>query len=109
MNQLFMNLLLNAIEAIRRGPGSGIIRVRTRRHNDRIRIEIEDTGCGIPPEKLDRIFDPNFTNKGVRMGAGFGLAICYQIVRAHHGTIEAESRPGEGARFTVTLPVSRAA
>ena len=104
LNQLFMNLLLNAKEAIERGGRRGEIRVRTWAQPDTIHIEISDNGCGIPSEHLDKIFDPGFTTKGVQVGTGLGLAICYQIVRAHKGTIEVSSRPGEGATFTVKLP-----
>jgi signal transduction histidine kinase len=104
LNQLFMNLLLNAKEAIERGGRRGEIRVRTSAQPDTIRIEISDNGCGIPSEHLDKIFDPGFTTRGVQVGTGLGLAICYQIVRAHKGTIEVSSRPGEGATFTVKLP-----
>ena len=104
LNQVFMNLLLNAKEAIERGGRRGEIRVRTFAQPDTIHIQISDNGCGIPSENLDKIFDPGFTTKGVQVGTGLGLAICYQIVRAHKGTIEVSSRPGEGATFTVKLP-----
>lgn len=64
---------------------------------------IADNGCGIPPENLDRVFDPGFAAKGAGVGTGLGLPTCYQIVRAHQGRIEVASRPGEGSTFTVTL------
>jgi len=106
LNQLFMNLLLNAIEAIRRAGRRGRIRIRTRVQDGAIGVAIEDNGCGIAPEHLDKIFDPGFTTKGVRVGTGLGLPICYQIARAHRGQIQAESRAGEGSRFTLTLPLA---
>jgi signal transduction histidine kinase len=105
LNQLFMNLLLNAKEAIDQTTNRGLIRLRTWAEGDSVKLEVADNGCGIASEDLGKIFDPGFTTKGVRVGTGLGLPICYQIVRAHQGRIEADSRPGEGTRFTVTLPV----
>ena len=105
LNQLFMNLLLNAKEAIAQTGSPGLIRVRTWFEADSVKIQIEDNGCGIAPENLSRIFDPGFTTKGVRVGTGLGLPICHQIVRAHRGRIDVDSRLGKGATFTVTLPV----
>ncbi len=68
-------------------------------------IEISDTGCGIPPVNLKKIFDPGFTTKGVGVGTGLGLAICYRIVNDHRGTIEAQSTVGRGTTFRILLPV----
>lgn len=104
LNQLFMNLLWNAAEAIRRTGKKGVIRIRTWTEADTVNVEISDTGCGIPEENLGRIFDPGFTTKGVGVGLGLGLAICHQIVRAHRGQIEVTSDPGHGASFVVRLP-----
>jgi len=70
-----------------------------------VRIEVEDTGEGIPPEMLGHIFDPMFTTKRMGTGAGLGLAICSQILQQHGGTIDVRSRPHEGTCFTITLPV----
>ena len=106
LNQVFMNLLLNASEAIHQRGDAGVIRLRTRSSGDFIQFEIEDNGSGIAAEHLEKIFDPGFTTKGVGVGAGLGLAICYQIVHAHRGRIEVNSRAGEGGHFTVTLPVN---
>ena len=106
LNQVFMNLLLNASDAIHQGGTAGAIRLRTRSREDFVEFEIEDNGSGIAAEHLEKIFDPGFTTKGVRVGVGLGLAICYQIVDAHRGRIEVNSRVGEGSSFTVTLPVN---
>jgi len=108
LNQLFMNLLLNAKQAIDRDGRPGLIRIRTWSEGDAVKIGISDNGGGIAPEKLGGIFDPGFTTQGGRVGADLGLPICQQIARAHHGRIEAESRQGEGSTFTVTLPVKMA-
>jgi len=102
LNQVFMNLLTNAIQAI---PGEGVITIRTRREDDMARIEFRDTGQGISPGRLARLFEPNFSRQGERVKAGLGLPTCLQIVRQHHGTIQVESVPGQGATFTVSLPL----
>jgi signal transduction histidine kinase len=103
LRQVFVNLLLNASQAI--SPG-GRIRLATRVEASRAVVVIEDDGAGIAPEILDRIFDPFFTTKPVGEGTGLGLGIAYQIVRGHGGTIRVDSAPGRGARFRVELPVS---
>jgi signal transduction histidine kinase len=97
-----MNLLVNAIQAI---AGSGTIRIRIGVEGAQVRVEIEDTGSGIAPEHLARIFDPGFTTKGVGVGTGLGLPICHQIVTAHAGTISVTSQPGVGSTFSVRLPL----
>ncbi len=102
LNQVFMNLLVNAAQAI---EGKGRIRITTRAEGDHVRIAFTDSGSGIRPENIDQVFEPGFTTKGVGDGTGLGLAICYKIIPAHHGDIEVESELGEGATFTVTLPV----
>ena len=103
INQVFMNLLLNAMGAI---PDRGAIRLRTEREGDHsVRISIRDSGRGIPAEKLSRLFDPTFHAHGPRVGAGLGLSICHQIVQDHRGQILVESSPGQGSTFTVVLPI----
>jgi two-component system NtrC family sensor kinase len=72
-------------------------------------ITVEDTGCGIPPAHLDKLFHSFFTTKRESGGAGLGLMVCHHIVRAHGGTIAVDSTPGQGSRFVVHLPVSVAA
>ena len=102
LNQVFLNILVNAGQAI---EGQGDVTITTRHDEDHVVIEIADTGRGIPPANLDRIFDPGFTTKGVGVGTGLGLAICYRIIQDHQGDIRARSEVGTGATFTIRLPV----
>ncbi|MFH0730330.1 MAG: ATP-binding protein [Pseudomonadota bacterium] len=102
LNQVFMNILVNAAQAIEH---QGEIDIVTRKAGDAIVIEISDTGCGIPPDKLNRIFEPFFTTKEVGKGTGLGLSIVYDIVEKHGGEIAVDSRPGHGTRFTISLPI----
>ena len=102
LNQVFMNLLLNAAQAM---PQGGRITIRTTAAGDTVEIGIADTGSGIRPEHLARIFDPGFTTKGGRIGMGLGLLISRRIVERHGGRLLVESIPGQGASFTVRLPV----
>ena len=104
LQQVFLNLFLNARDAMESG---GTLAVRTWNEDGFARIEVADSGQGIPPEHLERIYDPFFTTKGIRKGTGLGLSVTYGIVREHGGTIRVESRPGAGARFHVELPLSR--
>lgn len=106
INQVFMNLLHNAIQAM---DGNGILTIRTRPADDSVIIEVSDTGKGIEPENLERIFEPGFTTKGVRMGMGLGLALTRQIVDHHGGNISVNSVVGEGTTFRVRLPTRLAA
>ena len=106
MNQVFMNLLVNAAHSITRERGT--IDVRTGCEGGQAWVEIEDDGCGIAPENLSRIFDPFFTTKAVGKGTGLGLSLAYGIVRKHGGRIDVDSEPGRGTRFRVTIPVQRA-
>jgi len=106
LNQVFLNLLINAAHAIG-GDRRGRIIVRTGRSGDEVWIEVSDNGCGIPAENLKRIFDPFFTTKPVGMGSGLGLSVSYGIVEEHRGRIEVSTRLGEGSTFRVTLPIHR--
>jgi len=101
LNQVFMNILVNAAQAI---PERGTITVRTSATETGVEIAISDTGEGIAPENMSRIFDPGFTTKGVGVGTGLGLSICYKIVAAHRGSIDVSSSLGKGSTFTVTIP-----
>jgi signal transduction histidine kinase len=101
LNQVFMNLLINAAHAIEE---RGRITVRTGHDEERIWIEVEDTGKGIEPVHLSRIFEPFFTTKPVGQGTGLGLSVSYGIVQKHGGLIEVRSEPGVGTVFRVILP-----
>jgi len=103
LNQVFLNLFINAKQAIR---GKGTITITTYQEDDRVVIKITDTGAGIPKDKVERIFDPGFTTKGVGIGTGLGLSICYQIIAEHHGEIAVESTEGKGTTFTIAVPVA---
>ena len=103
--QVFLNLLLNAEQAIRETREKGTIRVRLERKPDAVWIVFQDDGPGISPENLAHIFDPFFTTKRPGRGTGLGLSICKTVLREHGGNIEAASAPGGGAVFTITLPV----
>jgi two-component system NtrC family sensor kinase len=102
INQVVMNLVSNAIDASKE---NGRVIVKTTALDGTARIEVIDEGTGIPPEMRERIFDPFFTTKPVGEGTGLGLSISYGIVNDHGGTIEVDSTPGKGSKFTVSLPV----
>jgi signal transduction histidine kinase len=108
INQVFMNMIMNAIQAIRE---IGTITVTTQhlRAERKVRVEIADTGPGIPGELQHLIFDPFFTTKEVGKGTGLGLAISATIVEKHQGTITVESEEGQGARFIIVLPTTQPA
>lgn len=102
MNQVFLNLIVNAAQAM---PEGGTLTIRGRQEGETVVLEFSDTGCGMPPEVLARAFDPFFTTKPVGAGTGLGLTIAYKIVVDHHqGSIGATSTPGVGSTFTITLP-----
>ena len=102
LNQVFLNLLMNACDAL---EGRGTIRIQTRAEPPGVVLRFEDDGPGMPPEVLSRIFEPFFTTKAVGKGTGLGLSISHGIVARHGGQMQVESRPGEGARFTIRLPL----
>jgi len=105
LQQVFMNILINAVQAMEE---KGTVTLQSRLAADGfVEISIADTGCGIPPDKLDRIFDPFFTTKPSGKGAGLGLSIAYGIVAKHGGAIAVASRPGQGSTFTVRLPAAQ--
>jgi PAS domain S-box-containing protein len=105
LQQVFLNLFLNARDAMPRG---GWLSVTTHLERDRVIAEIADTGSGIPAEQLARIYDPFFTTKSIGRGTGLGLSITYGIVREHEGTINCDSAVGQGTRFTLALPLAAA-
>jgi signal transduction histidine kinase len=98
-----LNLITNSVDAMASG---GRLTVRLRRVDDRLHLDIEDTGGGIPPELLARIFEPWVTTKAQGKGSGLGLSIARQVVASHGGTIRLENRPGTGAVFTIDLPAA---
>jgi hypothetical protein len=106
LQQVFLNLFINARDAMPRG---GWLSITTRASGEWATAEVGDTGAGIPAEHLARIYDPFFTTKPLGQGTGLGLSITYGIVGEHEGTISCDSRPGEGTRFTLTLPLVPAA
>lgn len=108
LKQVFMNLLMNAKQAI---SGEGLIQVGTSLDSSgrNLLVSISDNGCGIPARQIDRIFDPFFTTKPVGEGTGLGLSVSYGIIQDHDGRIEVDSRPGKGSTFTLVLPVAEVA
>jgi signal transduction histidine kinase len=105
INQVFLNIITNAAQAI---EGQGEITITTKRYDaERVAIAIADTGCGIPEENLSKIRDPFFTTKEVGTGTGLGLSIVDEIIRSHYGELQIESEVGKGSVFTVILPVKR--
>jgi two-component system NtrC family sensor kinase len=107
LQQVLLNLMINAEQAIQQDRGRGHIWIRTRRiDSGRVAVMVADDGPGIPPGHAARIFDPFFTTKPPGMGTGLGLAIAYGIVHDHGGELVAECRQGGGAQFIVELPVA---
>lgn len=104
INQVFLNLINNAAEALDRGRGKIVI--RTRKQNGGVAVDIADNGSGIPPDVLPKIFDPFFSTKDIGKGTGLGLSISYKIIKQHGGHIDVDSTPGQGTRFTVFLPLN---
>jgi len=104
MQEAFLNLFMNAIQAIESPPGQIKIEAMMDKGGKRAIITLEDTGKGISKEELGMIFDPFFTTKEVGVGTGLGLSIVYGIIEQHHGTIAAMSKEGEGTRFIIRLP-----
>lgn len=105
VNQLLLQLLSNANRAIH---GEGEILLRTDSSDGKVRIQVRDTGEGIPRERLGRIFDPGYTTWGVGVGVGLGLTIAHQVVQEHGGSIHVDSEPGKGTSFTILLPIRSA-
>jgi len=107
LGQVFLNLVVNAAQAMQEGRAEhNEIRVTTRFDGENVIIEVADTGAGIPPEIIGRIFDAFFTTKAVGVGTGLGLAICHRIVTDMGGEMTVESEVGKGTLFRVALPVS---
>jgi signal transduction histidine kinase/ActR/RegA family two-component response regulator len=107
LQQVFLNLIVNAEHAMIESHGKGVLRISTRLDNGRILIFFTDDGPGIPHENLRRIFEPFFTTKPVGKGTGLGLSICQGIIGEHGGHIDVESTAGRGATFIIELPVQK--
>jgi len=105
LQQVFLNIILNAEAAIKDTGRPGLLTVTTERDGDRVKMHFADNGCGIKKSVMPRIFDPFFTTKEIGNGTGLGLSICYGIVVKHGGRISVRSQPGEGATFTIEMPV----
>jgi PAS domain S-box-containing protein len=103
LQQVLMNLLINAADAM---PDGGVLTLRVAAASGRVRLLVEDTGVGIAPEHLEKIYDPFFTTKPRGQGTGLGLSVSYGIVKEHSGTLTAESAPGDGSRFVISLPIA---
>jgi signal transduction histidine kinase len=102
LNQVFMNLLQNASQAI---DQKGTITVSTDADDTRVFVKILDTGKGIPPEDLPKIYDPGFTTRSGGVGKGLGLSIVYNIIQKHNGDIKIESEVGKGTEIIIELPI----
>jgi two-component system, NtrC family, sensor kinase len=105
LQQVFLNLFLNARDAM---SGGGTLEVRTWAESTGARVEVADSGHGIPAENLHRIYDPFFTTKAARKGTGLGLSVTYGIIQEHGGSIEVSNRRAGGAQFVLEIPYSRA-
>jgi PAS domain S-box-containing protein len=104
--QVFLNLIVNAEQAIRELRDKGTLRIRLGRENNSVWVSFHDDGPGIPKENLPSIFDPFYTTKRPGRGTGLGLSICKSVMKEHNGSVEAANAPDGGAVFTVTLPVA---
>jgi len=102
LRQVFLNMISNARDAM---PEGGTLSVKTKADKKNINIEISDTGVGIEPKNIKKIFDTFFTTKDSVKGVGLGLSVCYGFIQDHGGDIEAQSEPGSGTTFTISLPL----
>jgi signal transduction histidine kinase len=99
---VWINMILNAIDAM--DGDEGEIHISTRYQINEFRINIQDTGNGIAPERISRIFEPFYTTKSSGRGTGLGLSVCHRIIKQHGGYIQVESNPGVGTKFVIVLP-----
>jgi len=100
-----LNIILNAEYFMYKSNKGGHLTLKSMQQDSKIRILISDDGPGIPADKVNRVFDPFYTTKGVGEGTGMGLSICHGIIRGHGGEINVESSEGKGATFIIELPV----
>jgi signal transduction histidine kinase len=105
LNQVFVNVLTNALQALENREQGGEVRVSTRLDDQAIVVAIADNGCGIDNDAKARVFEPFFTTRGVGRGTGLGLTVARDIVAAHGGTIDFDSRPGDGTTVSIRLPL----
>lgn len=104
LKQVLLNLILNAKDAM---PQGGTLSIETYKQNGFVTVNVADTGAGIAPEDINRIFDAFFTTKSAVSGVGLGLSVTYGIIRQHEGTITVQSNVGEGTTFTIRIPVQQ--
>ena len=104
LTEVFVNLLNNSLDSMPKGGKVTVRAYATQEPDSAVRVEITDTGCGIPSEIQNRVFDPFFTTKEPGKGTGLGLSISHGIVKDHGGEIWTQSPPGEGTTAVVTLP-----
>ena len=104
INQVFMNIISNAIQAI---PGEGTLFIKTWEVNGMVKVSIKDTGAGMTEDIRKKIFDPFFTTKEVGKGTGLGLSISFGIIQKHNGEIEVFSKPGAGTEFVISIPINQ--
>jgi len=102
MKRVFTNLFTNALQAM---PDGGRLTIRAHKTKEAVSISVEDTGVGIPEEKLDKIFTPLFTTKS--KGIGLGLSICKRLLEAQGGSITVKSQVGKGSTFTLKIPIKK--
>jgi two-component system NtrC family sensor kinase len=105
LHVVWLNLLLNARDAIAEVDREGLIEVTSFQRGEEVVVSVSDNGIGIPAHKLDRIYDPFFTTKDPGKGTGLGLFTCYRTIHRHGGTIEVDSEDGLGTRFDIILPI----
>ena len=105
LQQVFMNIIVNAETEMRKAHGRGKLTIKTERIDNKIRLSFADDGPGISKENLEKVFDPFFTTREVGEGTGLGLSLSHGIIREHKGTIYAESEVGEGTIFIIELPI----
>jgi signal transduction histidine kinase len=101
LQQVFLNLFLNALQAM---PDGGTLNVRAYAEKESLIVIVRDSGVGIPKEHINSIFDPFFTTKEIGKGTGLGLSVTYGIIQKHQGAISVESEVGKGTSFTIELP-----
>ena len=103
LQQVFINIILNAIDAM---PKGGTLKIELTHADNLALIKITDTGTGIDAQHLPHIFDPFFTTKGIGKGTGLGLSISYAIIKEHEGRITVDSEPGQGSSFSIYIPMN---